>query len=407
MKKNLLCLLLSAALLLSLCPAAPAEEIVLVDPEETEAPARPEISLSVGGVSLRWEAVEGAEGYELQRRSGEDNWTVLGTVTDCAYTDAAVRMGGQYAYRALAFLGGEWVPCCEEPAFVFNPFSDVSGEKTVEYVAWAFNEGVVRGMTETEFCPDAPCSRLQFVMMLWKMNGSPAVEGKCPFRDVSGRKSRQALVWALREGIVNEAARFHPDGSITRVQIVMILWKLAGSPELEGACPFTDVAGSKTAKAVLWAWKNGITKGTGEARFSPDRPCTRVQLVVFLYKFYRLAGEARPLEIRVTYRGEERPAATDGDYTTTLGVSGGKSLRISADETICALYIVWEQNPLPWTLRSGGREERHGENGFLHELVRPENPGAELELQVAAGQSHQIADIYAFSAGTLPDWVQD
>lgn len=417
MKKSLFCLLLSAALLLSLFPAALAEEIRLVDPEqeregairlvgpanEAEAPA---VSMSTGGVTLRWSPVAGAERYEVLRLAGED-WLPLDTVAEPAYTDAAVRMGERYDYRVRAFDGEGWTLCGEAQGLLFNPFADVSGAKTVEYVAWAYNSGLVRGVSETGFSPDAPCSRVQFVMILWKMNGSPEPEGENPFADVSGAQTTKAVLWALQAGVINSGRRFDPDGSITRAQVVMILWKLAGCPETGGELPFTDVSGAKTQKAVRWAFQNGIVKGTGEARFSPGRACTRVQLVVLLYKFDRRGQEARQLALSVRYRDTERPAAADGDYNSSFRVPAGKSLALSAGEEIYALYIVWEEYPQPWTLRSGGREERHGENGFLHELVRLENPAAELELQVSGSRSQTVADIYAFSAGALPAWVQD
>lgn len=117
--------------------------------------------------------------------------------------------------------------------------------------------------------------------------------------------------------------------------------------------------------------------------------------------------EAQQLEISVSCDGIMQPDAVDGNYYTKIRLFGGTSIQIKAEERICALYIVWEDYPQPWTLRSDGQEEIHGENGFLHELVHISNPAAELELQVANGRSHYIADIYAFSDGCLPGWVQD
>ena len=73
--------------------------------------------------------------------------------------------------------------------------------------------------------------------------------------------------------------------SCTRAQIVTFLWRANGSPKADGANPFTDVsADAYYYDAVLWAVKEGITSGTGGNNFSPDAPCTRGQIVTFLYR---------------------------------------------------------------------------------------------------------------------------
>ena len=241
--------------------------------------------LSTAGAALRWTVVDGAESYQLQRRVGEGAWKDLKTLNRTAWTDETVHMNESYAYRVRAKANGAWTDWSGELSLLFNPFSDVSGAKTLEYLAWAYENGVVTGASPTTFAPDARCTRIQFVMMLWKLHGSPEVEGDNPFADISGRKTTAAILWALDAGVINSAPFFDPNAAISRAQVVMILWKLAGSPAVEGENPFADVSGKKTTQAVLWAYQQGITKGTGETRFSPDSPCTRIQLVVFLFKY--------------------------------------------------------------------------------------------------------------------------
>ena len=80
-------------------------------------------------------------------------------------------------------------------------------------------------------------------MMLWKMNGRPEVSGKNPFKDVTGKKTIKAILWALNEGIIVSGKTFDPEGEISRAQIVMMLWKMSGSPSDTGTSPFTDVKG--------------------------------------------------------------------------------------------------------------------------------------------------------------------
>ena len=79
---------------------------------------------------------------------------------------------------------------------------------------------------------------------------------------------------------------FDPNGNCTRPQAVTFLWRAAGSPAAKSAVmPFTDVkAGSYCYDAVLWAVENGITAGTSATTFSPQKGCTRGQIVSFLYR---------------------------------------------------------------------------------------------------------------------------
>ena len=108
-----------------------------------------------------------------------------------------------------------------------------------------------------------------------------------PFVDVSADAYyNQAVQWAQEKGITDGISSnlFGPKQPCTRSQIVTFLWRAAGSPEPKGtAAGMTDVApDSYYAKAVAWAVENGITTGTAEGTFSPDATCTRAQAVTFL-----------------------------------------------------------------------------------------------------------------------------
>ena len=108
-----------------------------------------------------------------------------------------------------------------------------------------------------------------------------------PFDDVSADAYyNQAVQWAQEKGITDGISSnlFGPKQPCTRSQIVTFLWRAAGSPEPKGtAAGMTDVVpGSYYAKAVAWAIENGITTGTAEGTFSPDATCTRAQAVTFL-----------------------------------------------------------------------------------------------------------------------------
>ena len=96
-----------------------------------------------------------------------------------------------------------------------------------------------------------------------------------------------AVLWAAEKGVTSgaDALHFSPNAPCTRAQIVTFLWRAAGSPAPKNMSSFADVpADAFYAKAVAWAVENGITGGTGDGKFSPDATCTRAQAVTFLYR---------------------------------------------------------------------------------------------------------------------------
>jgi len=95
----------------------------------------------------------------------------------------------------------------------------------------------------------------------------------------------EAVKWAVEQGVTTGIGNnlFGPDQPCTRAQIVTFLWRAAGSPEPKAASSFSDVsADSYYAKAVAWAIENGVTTGVGGDRFAPDDACTRAQAVTLL-----------------------------------------------------------------------------------------------------------------------------
>ena len=109
-----------------------------------------------------------------------------------------------------------------------------------------------------------------------------------PFSDVStSAYYYEAVKWAQEKGITGGVGNglFGPNQPCTRAQIVTFLWRAAGSPAPKDMSSFADVpADAFYAKAVAWAVENGITSGTSDGKFSPDATCTRAQSVTFLYR---------------------------------------------------------------------------------------------------------------------------
>ncbi len=113
-------------------------------------------------------------------------------------------------------------------------------------------------------------------------------EGEALFRDVPvNAYYYDAVRWAKRNGITNGIGDglFGSTLPCTRAQIVTFLWRAVGSPEPKSAANFTDVpASAYYARAVAWAVEAGITNGVGNGKFDPDAPCTRAQCVALLYR---------------------------------------------------------------------------------------------------------------------------
>ena len=138
----------------------------------------------------------------------------------------------------------------------------------------------------------------------------------------------EAVKWAVKNGITTGVGNnlFAPEQPCTRAQIVTFLWRAAGSPEPKGAASgMSDVvSGSYYEKAVAWAIENGITTGTTTSTFSPDATCTRAQAVTFL---------ARALKAKAASAAEFSDVPTDSYFAdavawaaangVTEGIGGG------------------------------------------------------------------------------------
>ena len=144
-----------------------------------------------------------------------------------------------------------------------------------------------------------------------------------PFRDVpTDAYYYEAVKWAQKKGITGGIGDglFGPNQPCTRAQIVTFLWRAAGSPEPEGtAAGMTDVAaGSYYEKAVAWAIENGITTGTADGLFAPDATCTRAQGMTFLFRASKASADGAPAFSDVAadaYYAEAVKWATDNGIT--------------------------------------------------------------------------------------------
>lgn len=174
---------------------------------------------------------------------------------------------------------------------VFNFFYDVPNDAFFyEAVKWAVKSGVTNGLSDTMFGPYESCTRAQIVTFLWRAAGSPEPKTMSSFTDVpASTYYAKAVAWAIENGITNGMTEttFAPDATCTRGQIVTFLYRaLKGTAS--GSTNFTDVKSDTFyADAINWAVANNVTNGTSNTMFSPNADCTRAEIVTFLYRAYQ------------------------------------------------------------------------------------------------------------------------
>ena len=175
-------------------------------------------------------------------------------------------------------------------------FTDVAEESYYyDAVNWAVAKGITSGTSATTFSPDASCTRAQMATFLWRAAGSPEPKDiSNPFTDVAADAYYAKTVqWAVEQGITTgtSATTFSPDAACTRAQMATFIYRCeqANGGGFTGAwmflLPFND-APEWAYEPIAWCYKEGITSGTSATTFSPDAPCTRAQMMTFLYRFF-------------------------------------------------------------------------------------------------------------------------
>lgn len=168
---------------------------------------------------------------------------------------------------------------------------------------WAFASveraaelGLVTGYSDGTFRPDAPVTRAQFVLMLWRMCGKPAAAKAASFADASADWYQDALSWAVEKGYVNGLSdtRFGPDAPITRQQAMAILFRLNGGQSgteltLTGIYEQTFADSTTIASwakdATWWAVYHELVSGVGGSRIAPEANASRAQIAAILLRY--------------------------------------------------------------------------------------------------------------------------
>ena len=182
----------------------------------------------------------------------------------------------------------------KDPEYVAPEFKDAASiaEYAKEAVTWAANAQVVKGDDMGNFNPTANITRQDFVTMLWRLKGEAASNQALTFTDKANiaKYAATAVAWAVENGYIKgyEDGSFAPTANITRAEIVTILDRIAGNAKAEKEATFTDVVGHWAAAEIAWAAEKGVVNGVGDNKFAPDDNATRQDTVVMLYRFANL-----------------------------------------------------------------------------------------------------------------------
>ena len=171
-------------------------------------------------------------------------------------------------------------------------FMDIDGHWAAAYIQKAAAAGYMNGIGESTFAPDGVLTRAMFVTVLHRFAGTPKAAAKAVFADVAdGVWYADSVAWACENGIVKGVSKteFAPDAFVTREQMALILSRYAakGTDESKETA-FDDIASlsEESRAAIEWAFAAGIFSGMTENTFAPSENATRAQAAAI---FVRLA----------------------------------------------------------------------------------------------------------------------
>ena len=177
------------------------------------------------------------------------------------------------------------------------PFTDVAADAAYyDDVLYVYENNIFNGFTSTIFGPDSTMTRGQMVTVLWRMNGSPEPEKDCPFTDVAAASPyRKAIAWAVENGLSNgyTETTFAPGQAISRQQFLTILYRYAQFKEYDvsvgedtNILSYTDVESVSTyaVPAMQWACGAGVAYGI-DGKIMPTSLAPRYQVAEFLASF--------------------------------------------------------------------------------------------------------------------------
>ena len=172
------------------------------------------------------------------------------------------------------------------------PFTDVTADDWFyDSVKYVYGQGAMEGTSSAAFSPALDTSRASIATILWRLAGSPAAKGALPYPDCKADAwYAQAVIWATGAGVVKGygSGDFGPDDAITREQLVLMLWRYAGSPETGGELnAFADQSAVSgwVYPAMEWAVERGVITGKPGGILDPQGQVTRAETAAMLERY--------------------------------------------------------------------------------------------------------------------------
>jgi uncharacterized protein YjdB len=234
------------------------------------------------------------EGYELESLTVLDSRDNEITLTD--------KGDGKYTFTMPAgrvTVEASFAEIAPEPL----PFGDMDdGDWFADAVRFVYENGMMNGVSETDFAPHAATSRSMIVTILYRLEGEPVVDYAMDFTDVAGDAYyAEAVRWAASEGIVGGygGGLFGSDDAVTREQLAVILYRYAvykgydvsigEDTNILSYADFADLS-EYAIPAMQWACGAGIVNGTSESTLTPQGEATRAQVAAMLMRFVEAIG---------------------------------------------------------------------------------------------------------------------
>ncbi len=252
---------------------------------------------SCGGSTIPPKTV--TRGKTLLRPSSpeRDGWIFTGWYTD---VDCQTPWYFSDTVEGNLHLYAGWAKNGASPAEKILPFTDVKkADWFHESIDYAYQNGLMNGVSSTAFAPQETTTRAMIVTILWRLEGSPPMSDQTAFLDVPRNQwFSHAIAWASSSGIVNgySETQFGPNDNITREQLVTILYrytkqkgKISAETTKASLAHFTDCASvnAYAIDAMQWAYAQGVIQGIDSTTLRPQGEATRAQTATFFMRFVK------------------------------------------------------------------------------------------------------------------------
>ncbi len=264
------------------------------------------IALKAGEKAALTATVTPADASNKKVRWTSSDEKVATVTPDASGTGCAIKAltGGKAIITATTEDGGYKAECEVKVTSLFTDVTD-SAKGYYDAVYWAAANGITMGYTSGSkagtFGVGENCKRKAFALFLWRYAGCPSGYGdaRTMFNDLGSYDTstdvNKAVAWAYKTEIIKGYADggFHPDATVSRRNIMVMLYRYAEKPEVSGTLTFEDCKnlqkGTDIYNSILWGYTNGITKGSsiggGKYVFGINDDCRREHIVLMLYRY--------------------------------------------------------------------------------------------------------------------------